>query len=144
MLGKYVFLVCLWANLLIGIGTALFAFFTSGMAIDEFGIILMVGLYGLGITLPSLIVLFIFHVAYTYKNRPQKNYLLHYSLLVIFINLAYWLVSAYMSRFITDEIVPVFFLYTTFAGVLALLLVNHRIKKRISNTANAQVTEFTY
>ncbi len=139
---KDVFLVWLWANLLIGAGTALYAFFTSGMATDEFGIILMVGLYGLLITLPSLIILFIFHAAYTYKNKLRENYLLHYSVLVIFINLAYWLVSAYTSRFITDEIVAVFFLYTTFAGILALQLVNRRINKRIRDAAITPETTY--
>jgi hypothetical protein len=135
---KDVFLIWFWADLLIGAGTAIAGFFMSEVDVDGFPMLLMVGIYGLLITLPSLGVMCIFHAAYTYSNKPRQNYLVHYSLLIILINIAYWFISVYKSRFYVDEMVTAFFLYTTFSGILALLLVNHRIKKRISNTAIAQ------
>jgi hypothetical protein len=135
---KDIFLIWVWANLLIGAGTAIAAFFMSDMEVDAFPIILMVGIYGLLITLPSLGIMCIFHAAYTYSNKLRQNYLVHYSLLIISINIVYWVVAVYMGRFYMDEMVTAFFLYTTFSGILALLLVNHRIKKRISNTAIAE------
>jgi hypothetical protein len=135
---KDVFLIWFCADLLIGAGTAIAAFFTSGMATDEFGLILVVGIYGLLVTLPSLGIMCIFHAAFIYNNKLRQNYLVHYSLLIISINIAYWLIAVYLGRFYMDDMVTAFFLYTTFSGVLALLLVNHRIKKRISNTAIEQ------
>lgn len=135
---KDVFLIWFWANLLIGAGTAIAALFMSDTDVDGFPMILMVGIYGLLVTLPSLGIMCIFHAAYTYNNKLRQNYLVHYLLLIIFINIAYWIVTACMGRFYVDEMITAFYLYTTFSGILALLLVNHRIKKRISNTAIAQ------
>jgi hypothetical protein len=127
---KHVFLLWFWADLILVIGGLIALFGTNmlnGFKNTDFGMTLLVFGYGLVLSLPSLIVMLIFHYFYSKKSLLKKNYFKVYSLVVIAINILYALCSYFIFKMQGEF--GLLFIFTTIAGFIALYLVHLKIKK---------------
>ena len=141
---KNVFLIWLWANVIICvtgfISCTLYFISKDGLKVDYLDLFSAEGMVmgiGLLVTIPSLIILMVFHHFYSIYKIEKTNYLSHYSLIIIIINFIYLVAFV----IITDEmitwrsiiiILPTL-LITIGAGLVSLYLDNKRRAKRINH-----------
>ena len=128
---KHVFFIWLLADAFLALG--LFAFVVyeqfSGGSKDDMGMFLLVAAYGICISLPSLIVMLIFHAIFTSNTKDPKDYKSTYIILIVSINVLYLLVGQFCFG-MTGEF-NVFYLASTLAGLLAFYLVDRKIRKNV-------------
>lgn len=127
---KDVFLIWLLADMLLATGLVILSFFTLKFAEGDAGMVLLMIIFGLIISLPSLVAMLIFHAVY--KATIKNNYHhLPYLLLIFIINFLYWLFGNHGFKSI-DINYGYFILLTTLAGSMAFVIVGWRIRKRLS------------
>jgi hypothetical protein len=127
---KHVFFIWLLADAFLALGLSAFVIYariTSGNS-DEVMMYLAITVYGIGISLPSLIAMSIFYYFYNKKAADKTDYKSVYVGLIIAINILYLLIGQYAMD-ITGEF-NYFYIGSTLAGLLSFYLVDRsRIKK---------------
>lgn len=127
---KDVFLIWLLADMLLATGLVILSFFTLKFAEGDAGMVLLMIIYGLIVSLPSLVMMLIFHTVYKAiikNNNDQFPYLV----LILIINFLYWLIGNPGYKAI-DMNYGYFILLTSLAGSIAFVIVGWRIRKRLS------------
>jgi chromate transport protein ChrA len=133
---KHVFLIWLFADILLVIGSLVYATKDS-----LYGTTIFFGsFFGLLFSLPSLIIMLLFHAIYTKHAKNPNNYVLPYSLLILIINIIYLLVG-YLWPINYETIYSFYnfykiFIATTLAGFVSFYLVNRKIKKELKKEEN--------
>ena len=140
---KNVFLIWLWADIILSIstlmGTKIYEYlqrnkFGSGN-IDFKDLMLIIGV-GVIFTLPSLVVMLVFHLIYFQNKKIITNYIKPYLLLIFCINFLYLLVSIIfwgVNRVLIEEFILIpLFLFTTLAGFTAFFIEHKKIQRIIS------------
>lgn len=128
---KHVFFIWLLADLFLAVG--LFATMFTTLAKDEnfkdAGFLVAVVFYGVLLSLPSLVVLLIFHAIYSKQQRTIDEYVKTYCIVILTINVLYFIVS---NRGFSDSgtLFNYFYIFTTIAGLLALFLVQRNVRKQ--------------
>jgi hypothetical protein len=125
---RNVFQLWFWADLILLLGGIIFALVISSGDLNVIGFVLLVAVYGVAVSLPSLIAMLIFHSVYYRKGRDTANYVQVYIIVILVINVLYLLVSYF---FYEDMGASFDFVYigTTVAGLISLFIVDKRIKK---------------
>lgn len=126
---KDVFLLWFLADLILGVGLFLTMFainFSDGTKNNDYGMFLFVLVYGLLISIPSLVAMLIFHYFYNQKSMLKKDYLKVYSLVILGINVVYMLCSYFIFKMGGEF--NLFYLFSTIAGFISLYLVHLKIK----------------
>ena len=122
-----VFLIWLWANLMLGICTIVYCISDSLFLLDGFSGALGLMVYGFFFTIPSLVVLIIFQYVYSSSKKSITNNLFPYLKAVLFINLAYFLIYLVGEGY--NEIKGIFFfILTTICGILAFYIEYSRVR----------------
>jgi len=121
---KHVFLIWLYADLFLAGGLMCFMMYEGGRDATE--MFFLIAAYGIGISLPSLIAMLLFHWAYT-ENAKDKIGHKPYIFLIIGINILYLLIGQFAIG-MTGEF-NVFYIGSTLAGLLSFYLVDRKIKK---------------
>jgi len=126
---KQVFLIWLLADAFLALGLLCFAFYElfTGGSKNDIEIFFWMLLYGTCISLPSLLVMLLFHFIFTKNAKNSVTYSIPYVALIIAINMLYLLTGQYVFG-MTAEF-NVFYFATTAAGLLAFYLVDRKIKK---------------
>jgi hypothetical protein len=124
---KDVFMIWLWADVLLGAGAVIFAIFTSAMFTGGPVLMLLVLLYGLLISLPSLVIMLLFHAIC--RRKSSSNYFWPYTMLILSVNIAYWITGTYFLGYTNTEYIA-FIGCTILAGLLGFAIVNNTIQKR--------------
>jgi hypothetical protein len=129
---KYLFLVWLLAEVILGIGAFIAVIaqtaFSSHVFNKDYGMIFMVIGLSLLWSFPSLLVMWLFHFLYSQKHPYLKSYFKIYSIVIITINVLYALCSRFIFTMNTEFLL--YFIFTTIAGLLALYFVTLKIKKK--------------
>jgi hypothetical protein len=128
---KDIFLIWLWADIIIGLGTLLACLFTKNIANGEFDFALLIVGIGILFSLPSLAIMLIFHAIYSTNSNDKSNYLLPYTLLLLCINLGYYFAGYLYANEINNDFGRGFICFTAFAGILAFYFIDKRIQRRI-------------
>ena len=137
MKSKNVFLLWLWANLMIGFWAGVFALTKEGPMNDGFIMCLIVLGIGFLFTIPSLIVLMIFNHFYSQKNI--SNNFIPYVLIIVAINFLYFIIYYFSSSYNFEIRWIAFFLLTTFCGLVALFIEYNKAKKNNIKTEANQI-----
>ena len=140
---KNVFLIWLWANLIICvigfILCPLYFISEDGLDVDYLDLFSAEGMVmGIGflVTIPSLIILLVFHHFYSKYKIEKTSYISHYGLIIIIINCVYLITFVIL----TDEkiswgsiiIILLILTITIAAGLVSLYLDNKRRAKQIN------------
>lgn len=132
---KHVFLVWLLADILLA--AALFLLVTgryvTGIDKDFDDVFLLVILYGVAFSLPSLAVLTLFYLIFHSKPRSISDCKLPYIYAIAGINVLYFLVT--LGNGIMDAAFGVFYACSTAAGLLSFYLVYRKRCKNQSDKA---------
>ena len=122
-----VFLIWLWANLMLGICTIIYCISDSLFLLDGFSGALGLMVYGFFFTIPSLVALVIFQYIYSSNKKSITNNLFPYLKVVLGINFTYFFI--YLINGGYNEINGIlFFVFTTFCGVLAFYIEYSRVR----------------
>lgn len=129
---KYTHVVFIWllADVLLGIGSFVYA-----TRYNEYGTTMLFwSVTGFIYSLPSLLIMLIFHIFYEKYAKNPANYVLPYSILILGINILYLSAGFIFSIDGSDSIYHFnsfykIFIATTVAGFLSFYLVNMKIKK---------------
>lgn len=127
---KHVFFIWLIADALIALGTAcigIYEEFTGGSSTEDVGIYLLAVGIGIACSLPSLIVMLLFHRIYTSNAKQPQDYVMPYVALIICINMLYLLTGE--LGFGLPKDFNLFYVGSTLAGLLAFYLVHRKIRK---------------
>jgi hypothetical protein len=134
---KHVFLIWFWADLILAIVTGIVALFVGDRSSTFFsGDISMFFLeiaFGVYVSLPSLAVLLLLYYFYNKNSLLKKDYFKIYAILILCINLVYAMFS--YGVFTMKREFGLFYIFSTVAGLLALYLVDLKIKKEERNRA---------
>jgi hypothetical protein len=128
---KDVFMIWLWADLLLAAGVIFAGVYINKGSSDDFGLIILVVLYGIFVSLPSLAVMLLFHVIYT--KKMQRNHTWPYMLLILCINLIYWLIGTFFNYYTPRNEWTYLILFTTLAGILGFAIISRKIKRRMQH-----------
>lgn len=141
---RNIFRIWLWANMIIcvtGFILCILYFISEvGLNIDYLDLFSAEGMVmGIGflVTIPSLIILLVFHHFYSKSKIEKTNYLSHYGLIIIIINFIYLIAFVIL----TDEtitwrsviIILLILIITIGAGLVSLYLDNKRRAKQINH-----------
>lgn len=127
---KQVFFIWLIADALIAAGTACIGIYqelTGGASTEDAGIFLLAVGIGILCSLPSLIIMLIFHAIYASNAKHPQDYVMPYVALIICINMLYLLAGQF--GFGMPKEFNLFYVGSTLAGLLAFYLVHRKIKK---------------
>jgi sulfite exporter TauE/SafE len=125
---KHVFFIWLLADaFLAGAGVCFIIYTALTESPSDTGILWLVIGLGILITLPSLIVMLIFHAVFTKNTANPANYAAPYIILIVSINILY-LVIGHIVFTMPGEF-GYGYIATTLAGLLAFYLVDRKIKK---------------
>ncbi|MFM2326024.1 MAG: hypothetical protein RIR31_226 [Bacteroidota bacterium] len=127
---KHVFFIWLLADAFLALGLLgflLYEMFNGGNK-NDMEMFLFVMVYGVCISLPSLIVMLLFHFIFIKNAKDKANYKLPYIGLIISINILYLVIGQYGFG-MTGEF-KLFYIGSTLAGLLAFYFVNKRIRKK--------------
>jgi hypothetical protein len=130
---KNVFFIWLWADIILIVLALIFAigiYVTDGNQSGSTEILLMAIAYGFLLTVPSLLILLVFHYFFNTYASNTSNYKQPYLLLIISINIIYALVGRY--SFTMPATFSYLHIITTLAGIAAFYLVDRKIHKAIS------------
>ena len=140
---KNVFLIWLWADIILIIctlmGINIFEYFQQNKFgsgdIDSKSTTLLVGV-GFIFTIPSLVIMLVFHLIYSQNKAFINNYFKPYLLLIFCINILYFIVSMTFLRnqnlFGNSLLVPAIFLFTTLVGFTAFFIEHKKIQRMIN------------
>lgn len=126
---KHVFFIWLLADAFLALGLLgflLYEMFNGGNK-NDMEMFLFVMVYGVCISLPSLIVMLLFHFIFTKNAKDAANYKLPYIGLIISINILYLVIGQYTFG-MTGEF-KLFYIVSTLAGLLAFYFIDRKIKK---------------
>ncbi len=128
---KHVFFIWLLADAFLAAGGLCFLIYTAATepASDGGMVLLVIGL-GILVSLPSLIVMLIFHAVFTQNAANPADYFSPYIILIVSINILYLVIGRIV--FTMPGEFGYVYIGTTLAGLLAFYLVDRKIKK---NTA---------
>ena len=102
--------------------------FTGGDK-NDLGMFLLVAGYGICISLPSLIVMLLFHLLYSNNAKPGADHRMAYIILVISINILYLAIGQLWGM--TGEF-NYFYIASTLAGLLSFYLVDKKARKKLA------------
>jgi sulfite exporter TauE/SafE len=125
---KHVFFIWLLADGFLAAGGLCFLIYTAATesASDGGMVLLVIGL-GILVSLPSLIVMLIFHGIFTQNAANPANYFSPYIILIVSINILYLVIGRIV--FTMPGEFGYVYIGTTLAGLLAFYLVDRKIKK---------------
>jgi hypothetical protein len=126
---KHVFFIWLLADVFLVLGLLGFLAYEmfAGGNKNDLEMFLLVIIYGICISLPSLIVMLLFHFIFTKNAKDAAKYKLPYIGLIISINILYLVIGQYGFG-MTGEF-KFFYIGSTLAGLLAFYLIDRKIKK---------------
>ena len=129
---KQVFFIWLLADVFLIIGVLCFGLYEllSGGSIRDTEIFLLMVAIGILASLPSLLIMLLFHLIYSRNAKDTQNYRMPYIALIISINIVYYLISLF-GYSITGEF-KLLFMATTTAGLLAFYFVDRKIQKSLT------------
>ena len=130
-----VFRIWLWANLMIGFLFIVFLMFSKVFKFEDIGWILISLSIGFILSLPSIIALMIFK--YFYIKINSKNNFVPYILVIITINVLYF-ITYYFSTYYFEAKWIYFFLLTTFCGIVAFYIEYNNIKKENTKVVDSE------
>ncbi len=126
---KHIFLIWLFANIILGLTAYFYLFFQSGNnKFNDFEMILIVALYGLFLTLPSLIILSAYYFFY-FKKLMYADYKFKLIAIIVIINILYFLASYYF--FTMAKEFNYFFLASTLAGLISFAIMDKKVNKNL-------------
>ncbi len=127
---KHVFLIWLLADIFLATGLLLIVLWNilSGGDKDFDGLFFLVIAYGVVISMPSLLILTVFHFIYNRRKKDPTAYTKPYITVIICINTLYFLSTLYTRTL--DAAFSWFYLCSTAAGLLAFYTVNRKIRKK--------------
>ncbi len=122
-----VFLVWLWADIILATGCVIFDFNNEIVSVIGIGFVC---------TLPSLVILIIVHTIFAKYNKSHSNYSTHYLLLIIGVNILYLIfcfLTIGFAKWVSDaKFFILAFACTTLAGIISFFIEQKRIQaKRI-------------
>ena len=126
---KQVFFIWLIADLFLALGLlsfVIYELFTGGNA-NDMEMFFWVLLYGFVVSLPSLLLMTLFHFIFIKNAKTPANYPIPYIALIISINILYLLMGQFGFG-MTGEF-NVFYIGSTLAGLIAFYVVDKQIKK---------------
>jgi sulfite exporter TauE/SafE len=125
---KHVFFIWLLADAFLAAGGLCFLIYTAATesASDGGMVLLVIGL-GILVSLPSLIVMLVFHGIFTQNAANPANYFSPYIILIVSINILYLVIGRIV--FTMPGEFGYVYIGTTLAGLLAFYLVDRKIKK---------------
>jgi protein-S-isoprenylcysteine O-methyltransferase Ste14 len=125
---KHVFFIWLLADAFLAAGGLCFLAYTAVTESARDGEIffLVIGI-GILFSLPSLIVMLIFHAVFTNNAKDPANYFSPYIILIVTINILYLVIGRIV--FTMPGEFGYVYIGTTLAGLLAFYLVDRKIKK---------------
>jgi len=128
---KQVFFIWLLADAFLAAGLLCFAVYelvADGASNDDLWMALWAAGLGICFSLPSLLVILLFHFVFTKNAKHTDEYRMPYIALIICINMLYLLISQYWFG-MTEEF-NVFYIGTTLAGFLAFYIVDRKFRKK--------------
>jgi hypothetical protein len=135
---KHVFFIWLLADaFLAGVGVCFIIYTALTESRSDADILWLVIGFGILITLPSLIVMLIFHAIFIKNAKDPANYAAPYIILIVSINILY-LVIGHIVFTMPGEF-GYAYIATTVAGLLAFYLVDRKIKKNAAVNAIVDV-----
>lgn len=129
---KQVFFIWLLADVFLALGLLSFVIyeqFTGGNA-NDMEMFFWVLLYGFVVSLPSLLLMTLFHFIFIKNAKTPANYAMPYITLIISINILYLLMGQFGFG-ITGEF-KIFYIGSTLAGLIAFYVVDKQIKKAVA------------
>ena len=121
-----VFLIWLWANLMLAFCTVLYSTYVNLSVTNGIGNAFAYMVYGFFFTIPSLVALVIFQYVYSSNKKSITNNLFPYLKVVLGINFTYFLIYLIGGGY--NEIRGIFFfIFTTICGVLAFCIEYSRV-----------------
>ena len=133
---KQVFFIWLLADAFLAAGLLCFGIYellTGGGSSDDVSMFFWAAAIGIGCSLPSLLVMLLFHSVYTKNTKHPAEYTMPYVALIVCINMLYLLIGQYWFG-MTAEF-NLFYVGTTLSGLLAFYLVDRKIKKKAASIA---------
>lgn len=129
---KHVFLIWLLADVFLALVLLLLVIWNAVAGVDKDfdGLFLLVIAYGVVISLPSLVLLTIFHFVYNGRLKKPKTDTKPYIAVIVGINVLY-LFSTFLTG-IMDAEFNFFYLCSTAAGLLAFYTVNRKARKALA------------
>jgi sulfite exporter TauE/SafE len=135
---KHVFFIWLLADAFLAIGGVCFIIYTAlTESPSDNGILWLVIGLGFLITLPSLIVMLIFHAIFTKNAKDPASYAAPYIILIVSINILYLVIGHIV--FTPGSEFGYTYIPTTLAGLLAFYLVDRKIKKNAAGNVITNV-----
>ena len=129
---KNVFLIWLWANLMLAFCTVVYCTYDNLSVTNGISNAFAYMVYGFIFTIPSLIALLIFQFVYSSNKKNKTNNLFPYLKVVLGINFTYFLIYLVGGGY--NEIRGIFFfILTTICGVLAICIEYNRAKENKKN-----------
>ena len=127
---KNVFYIWLWANMMLMFCGFIYYLFVSHGFSDVLSVTLFITVMGIMFTIPSLVVLTLFHFSYSSSKKSKINNFYPYFNIILFINFIYLIIYLAIGGYQEIEGILFFFL-TTFCGIMALFIENDKVKKSI-------------
>jgi fumarate reductase subunit D len=125
---KHVFELWIIADLILAIGGIVFGLIDTGGDVNAIGFAIMIGVFGMIVSLPSLIAMLIFHSVYYRSGKDTGNYVQVYIIVILVINALYLLITE-LNFDMEDSPFDYLYIATTVAGLISLFIVDRRIKK---------------
>ncbi len=117
-------LIWLLADVLLAAGTVTVVL-VSPKGTGDMELLWLVLGYGFLVTLPSLAAMLLFYAVYSQARKGKAYHVSHYILLILAINLLYWLAARVTNFYIVSFDIRLI-LCTTIAGLIALAFVHRR------------------
>jgi len=127
---KHVFFIWLLADAFLALGLLAFAVYEqfSGGSKNDLEMFVLFVLYGILVSLPSLVTMLIFHFVYSKNVKAGTDHKPAYIILIISINILYLVVGLFYGM--TSEF-NYFYIASTLAGLLSFYLVDRAVKKKL-------------
>jgi len=136
---KHVFFIWLLADAFLALGLVGFAIYLQfeeagqnahfNLGMGDWAMCFYVILYGLLLSIPSLISMLFFHFIYTKNAKAGADHRGAYIALIIAINILYLLIGQF-GYGMTSEF-NYFYIASTAAGLLSFYLVDRKVKKKL-------------
>ncbi len=134
---KNVFLIWLWADLFLIVVAVCFwlaGLIRDSVVSDDFTIFLLAIGIGILFSLPSLVIMLLFHTVFIKKSKNPAAWFKPYLVLILAINILYFVIVK--IAYDIENNLMLFFLFSTISGLLALFLMSRRIKNLEATSEN--------
>jgi len=130
---KHVFFIWLLADAFLALGLLAFAVYEqfSGGDKNDLDLFILFVLYGIVVSLPSLITMLIFHFIYTKNAKEGADHKPAYISLIVSINALYLIIGQLCGM--TGEF-NYFYIASTLAGLLSFYLVNRAVQRKLRSS----------